>query len=168
MSFHEKKAIILMLTGTIILVAYCTYAYQKYQLGVIGTNDMKFWSGIILLFIGIGIVAAIIIQIIFHIIHSIAVTVQERIRNGHRNEKEIQKTIESDMVPDEMNRLIELKSIKIGFIVVAIGFVTALVSQVLDYSSAVMLNILFLSFFAGSLSQGLAQLYFYRKGVKNA
>ncbi|MFD2657555.1 hypothetical protein [Gracilibacillus thailandensis] len=66
-----------------------------------------------------------------------------------------------------MNQLIELKSMRIAFIVVAIGFVTALLSQVLNYPSGVMLNIMFVSFLIGSLSGELTQLYFYRKGVNN-
>ncbi|WP_208590233.1 hypothetical protein [Gracilibacillus suaedae] len=167
MSYHEKRAIASMITWTLILLAYCTYTFRKYQLGVIATDDMKSWSSTILLFIGVGIVAAIIIQILFHILLSVAVTVQEKKRNGTCDDKEIQKTIESDMVTDEMNQLIELKSMRIAFIVVAIGFVTALLSQVLNYSSTVMLNIMFVSFLIGSLSGELTQLYFYRKGVNN-
>ncbi|XEC95086.1 hypothetical protein AB6A23_00385 [Paenibacillus tarimensis] len=167
MSYQEKRAIVSMVTGIFILGAYCVYAYGKYQSGKIATHDMKFWAGTMLMFIGIGIVAAITIQIIFHILLSVAVTVQEKTRNGQCDDKEIKKTIESEMVPDEMIKLIELKSMRIGFIVAGIGFVTALVSQVLDYSNAVMLNIMFVSFYAGSLFGGLTQLYFYRKGVKN-
>jgi uncharacterized protein YejL (UPF0352 family) len=97
----------------------------------------------------------------------VAVAVKEKTRNGKYDDKEIEKTIESEMITDEMDKLIELKSVRIGFIVVGIGFVTALVSQVLNNSSAVMLNIMFASFFAGSLIGSLTQLYFYRKGVNN-
>ena len=45
-----------------------------------------------------------------------------------------------------MDNLIELKSMRIGFIVVGIGFVAALVSLILNYSPAVMINIMFVSF----------------------
>jgi hypothetical protein len=167
MSYQEKRAIVSMLTGIFILGAYCTYSYGKYQSGAIATDDMKFWAGTMLMFIGIGIVAAIAIQIIFHILLSVAVTVQEKTRNGKYVSNEIEKTIESEMVTDEMNKLIELKSMRVGSIIVGVGFVTALVSQVLNDSSVIMLNIMFVSFFAGSLSDGFTQVYYYRKGVTN-
>lgn len=119
------------------------------------------------MFIGIGIAAAIAIQIVFHILLSVAIAVQEKVRNGNCDDKEIEKTIGAEMVTDEMDKLIELKSMRIGFSVAGIGFVAALVSLILNYSPAVMINIMFVSFSAGSLLEGFTQLYFYRKGVKN-
>ena len=167
MSYQEKRTIVSIITGLLILGAYCIYAYGKYQSGAIATDDMKFWAGTILIFMGIGIAATIVIQIIFHILLSIAIAVQEKVRNGKCDDKEINKTIEAEMVTDEMDKLIELKSMKIGFVVGGIGFVAALVSVVLNYTLPVMMNIMFLSFYVGSLLEGLAQLYFYRKGIKN-
>ncbi|WP_373233482.1 hypothetical protein [Cohnella sp.] len=167
MSYQEQRAIVSMITGLFIIGAYSIYAYGKVQSGAIAADDMKFWAGAMLMFIGIGIAAAIVIQIIFHILLSVAVAVQEKTRNGQCDDKEMQKTIESDMVTDERDKLIELKSARIGFIVVGIGFIAALASQVFNHSSAVMLNIMFGSFFAGSLIGSLAQFYFYRKGVSN-
>ncbi|NTW89170.1 MAG: hypothetical protein HGB26_08690 [Desulfobulbaceae bacterium] len=67
-----------------------------------------------------------------------------------------------------MGKLIELKSMQVGFLFAGIGFVAALLSLVLDYSPAVMLNIMFLSFSGGSLLEGFAQLYLFRKGVGHA
>jgi uncharacterized membrane protein YcjF (UPF0283 family) len=54
---------------------------------------------------------------------------------------------------------------RIGFVVAGIGFVAALVSLILGYSSAVMINIMFVAFSSGSLFDGITQLYYYRKGV---
>lgn len=167
MSYQEKRTFVSIITGVFILGAYCIYAYGKYQSGVIATDDMKFWAGTMLMFIGIGIAAAIVIQIVFHILLSIAIAVQEKVRNGKCDDKEIEKTIGAEMVTDEMDKLIELKSMRIGFIVAGIGFVAALVSLILNYAPAVMINIMFVSFSAGSLLEGFTQLYFYRKGVKN-
>lgn len=167
MSYHEKRAIVSMITWILILLAYCTYTFRQYQLGVIATDDMQSWSTTVLVFIGIGIVAGIIIQIIFHILLSVAATVHEKNRHGTYHNKEIQKTIESDMVTDEMNQLIELKSMRINFIIVGIGFVTALISQILNYSSSIMIHIIFISFIIGSLAGEWTQLYFYRKGLNN-
>lgn len=162
MSYQEKRTIVSTLTGILVLAAYCIYAAGKPQ------SDLKSWAIAILIFIGIGIVASIIIQIVFHILLSVSIAVQKTIRNEAVQDKEIEKSINAEMVEDEMGKLIELKSTRIGFIFAGIGFVAALFSLVLNYSPVVMLNILFISFSAGSIFEGFAQLYFYRKGVVHA
>jgi hypothetical protein len=167
MSYQEKRTIVSIITGIIILAAYCIYAYGNYQSGAIAPDDMKAWSGIILVFIGIGVASAIVIQIIFHILLSIAIAIQEKVRNGKCDDKEIEKTIDAEMVTDEMDKLIELKSMRVGFITVGIGFVTALATQLLNYPPAVLLSVMFIAFSAGSLLEGLTQIYFYRRGIKN-
>jgi hypothetical protein len=167
MSYQEKRTITSIVTGALVLGAYCIYAFGKVQSGAVIQGDLKFWASTMLFFIGIGIVAGIVIQIVFHILLSISIAVKEQIRNGHVDDKEIEKTIGADMVEDEMDKLIELKSNRIGFIFAGIGFVAALVSQVFNYSPVVMLNIMFISFSAGSMFEGFAQLYYYRKGIRH-
>lgn len=152
-------------TGMLIFGAYCTYAYVNFQSGRTATEDMNFWAGTMLWFTGIGIVAAIVIQIIFHIVLSVSVAVQEKTQNRECKDEDIESIIQSEMITDEMDRLIELKSVRWGFMVVGVGFVIALVSQVVSHSSVVMLNILFGSFFVGSMIGSLSQLYYYKKGV---
>ena len=167
MSYQEKRIIVSIITGVFILVAYCTYVYGKYQAGAIAADDLKFWAATILIFIGIGIVASIVIQIIFHISLSIAIAVKNEMKNGKCDEKVVEKTIELEMVEDEMDKLIGLKSLKVGFAIAGVGFIAAMGSLVLNFSSAVMINIIFLSFSVGSMIEGFTQLYFYRRGVKN-
>ena len=167
MSYQEKRTIVSISTGILILAAYCIYAFGKYQSGAIAADDMKAWAGIMLVFIGIGVISAIVIQIVFHILLSITIAVQERVRTGRCDNKEIEKTIGAEMVTDEMDKLIELKSMRVGFIIAGIGFITALVTQLLNYPPAVLLNVAFISFSAGSLLEGLAQIYFYRRGIRN-
>lgn len=168
MSYQEKRTIVSTLTGILVLAAYCIYAVSKYQAGVLSLGDLKPWATTILIFIGIGIAASIVIQIVFHILLSVSIAVQKTIRNEDCKDKEIEKSINAEMVEDEMGKLIELKSTRIGFFFAGIGFIAALLSLVLDYSPVVMLNILFVSFSAGSVFEGFAQLYFYRKGVVHA
>ncbi|MCU6712123.1 hypothetical protein M6D81_25825 [Paenibacillus sp. J5C_2022] len=167
MSYQEQRSIATMITALLITGAYGVYVYGKLQTGAIADDDMRFWAGTMLMFIGIGIVVAIAVQLIFHMLLSVAVAVREKTRNGKCDDNEMQKTIESEMVTDERDKLIELKAVKVGFIVVGIGFVAALASQVLHQSSAVMINIMFVSFFAGSMVGSLTQFYLYRKGVTN-
>lgn len=167
MSYQEKRTIVSTLTGFVILAAYCIFAYRKQQSGVIAEGDLKFWAGSMLMFVGIGIVASIIIQIVFHILMSISIAVKKTIRNESCAGTEIDKIMNSEMVEDEMDRLIGLKAMRVSFAIAGIGFMAGLGALLLDYSAAVMLNILFIAFSAGSLTEGISQLYYYRKGVTN-
>jgi len=167
MSYQEKKTIVSMVTGIIILTAYCTYTYERFRSGMIAPGDVKYWAEAMLIFIGIGIAASIVIQIIFHILLSMAITVKEQFKNNSCNEADIDRIIKVEMVEDEMDKLIGLKSMRIGFAIAGVGFVAALAALVLGWSTVVMLNIMFISFSAGSLVEGFAQLYFYRRGIIN-
>lgn len=167
MSYQEKKAITSIFTGILVLAAYCIYAFGQYRSGVVAQGDLKFWATTMLIFIGIGVAASIVIQIIFHILLSISIAVKKELKGEKTDDKEIEKSINSEMVEDEMDKLIDLKSTRVGFVIAGIGFVAALVSLVLNYSPAVMINILYISFALGSVLEGFAQLYFYRRGVKN-
>jgi hypothetical protein len=81
------------------------------------------------------------------------------------DDKDIERSIQVEMVEDEMDKLINQKSMMIGFAIAGFGFVAGLVSLVLNYSPMVMLNIVFISFSAGSELEGFVQLYFYRRGI---
>jgi hypothetical protein len=167
MSYQEKRTIVSIITGVIILAAYIIYSYGRYQTGTISSDDLKVWAGIILIFIGIGVISTIIIQIIFHILLSISIAIQENMKTGKCDDKEIEKTINAQMLTDEMDKLIELKSMKVGFVIAGIGFVIALTTQLLNYPAAVLLNVMFISFSVGSIFEGLTQIYYYRRGIKN-
>lgn len=167
MFYKVKRTIVSILTGVLLMAAYWIYAINKVQSGTVAADDLKFWATTMLIFIGIGIVAVIIIQIIFHILLSIALAVKQQVQTGKSDDKEIEKALELDMVEDEMDKLIELKSMRVGFVIAGIGLVAALVSLVLNFSPAVMINIIFASFYIGSLIEGITQLYYYKKGIKN-
>ncbi|MDW7739254.1 MAG: hypothetical protein SCJ97_04260 [Bacillota bacterium] len=167
MTYQVNKTITNIVSGAAVLIAYCVYAFGRYQAGLLAADDLRAWAITMLVFIGIGVAAAIVIQIAFHILFSIAIAIRENLKNGTVDDKEVEKTIELEMVEDEMDKLIELKSLRVGFIVAGIGFVAALISLVLYHPPVVMINILFLSFSIGSLLEGFTQLYFYRKGVTN-
>ena len=165
MSYQEKRTLSNIFTGIVILAAYCIYAYGQYQSGAAAPDDLKFWAILMLKFIAFGVVAAIVIQIVFHILLSVGVAVKKTIQDGQADDKEIEREIKAEMVEDEMDKLISLKASMVGFIIAGIGFASGLISLAFDYPPFVMLNILFISFSAGSLIEGFVQLYFYRKGV---
>ena len=166
MSYHEKRNVVSIITGALILAAYCIYAFGRSSSGAVAQGDLKFWAGTILIFIGIGIAATIVIQIVFHILLSISVAISKKIQDETFDDKEIEKSINMEMVEDEMDKLIDLKSTRIGFFFAGAGFIAALTSVVLNYSPVVMLNILFISFSVGSLLEGFTQIYYYRRGIQ--
>jgi hypothetical protein len=168
MSYPVKRTITNILSGIAILTAYCITAWGSYRSGEIATDNLRAWAGLILTFIGIGIVATIIIQIVFHILLSISVAVSKKIQNEKFDDKEIEKQIGAEMIEDEMDRLIELKSLRVGAFVAGLGFVAGLVSLLLNHPPALMLNIFFLSFLGGSILEGFAQLFLYVRGVSHA
>jgi hypothetical protein len=167
MSYKVKSTIVSMVSGVLLMVAYVIYAAGKVNSGAATLDDMKFWAATILVFIGIGVAAIIVIQIVFHILLAIGKAVQEQVKNGKVDDREIGKSLELDMVEDEMDKLISLKSMRIAYAVCGIGFVAAMISLVMNQPAAVMLNILFGSFYIGSLIEGFTQMFYYGRGIKN-
>jgi len=165
MSYSEKRSIVSIFAGIAVLVSYCIYVYGKMNAGDAAPSDLKFWAGAMLLFIIIGIVANIVIQIVFHILLSMSIAIREEVKNGHSDDKEVEKKIAAEIIEDEMDKLIELKSLRVGFGVAGAGFVTALIFAYLGYPVNVMMNIMFFSFSGGSIIEGFSQIFFYRKGV---
>ena len=161
MSIKEKRTLVSIFTGLLVLTGYCIYAFGQTP----APEDLKFWARTILIFIGVGVGASIVIQIVFHILMSIGIAVKKKVLDQNCDDKEIEKTIGVEMVEDEMDKLIEMKSMRVGFFIAGFGFIAALVSVLLNYSAVVMLNILFLSFNVGSLIEGFTQLYYYKRGV---
>lgn len=168
MSYAEKRTIVSILTGSALIAAYSFYAFGRVQSGAASMDDLRFWATTILIFIGIGIAASIVIQIVFHILLSIGIAVSKKIQDQSIDDQSIEKSIGAEMVEDEMNRLIELKAMRVGVVMTGIGFVGGVVLLALGYSPAVMLNVLFYSMGGGSLLEGFAQLYYYRRGVVHA
>ncbi len=164
MSYQETRTGASIFSGVLILAAYCIYAFNPARLAALPAGDLKPWASTMLIFIAIGIGVTIVIQILFHIIFSVSMFVSSKIQNQQSDDKEIERSINREMVEDERDKQIELKSMRIGFAIAGIGFICALLALAFNYSPVVMLNILYLSFYAGSLMEGAGQLYYYRRG----
>lgn len=161
MSYQEKKTVTTIFTTLLVLGAYCLYAFGAHGPAATAPDSLKAWAGAMLIFVGVSIVATIVIQIVFHILLSVSIAVKESV---HGN-KDVDKAIKADMVEDERDKHIELKADKVGYILGGMGFLLGLIALLLDYSAVVMINILYFSFTAGSLAESIARLVFYRKGA---
>ncbi|MBP6961321.1 MAG: hypothetical protein KBC39_08015 [Thermotogae bacterium] len=163
MSYQEKRTLVNILSGVPVFIAYGIYVFVRIRSGSAEPNDLRFWGITMLTFIGIGVASGIILQILFHIGLSISIA----IKTGDGKEREVERDIEATIVEDEMDKLIELKSLKLGFSITGTGFVIALIYLAFSGSAAGMLNIMFFSFGIGSISEGFLSLRYYRKGLKN-
>lgn len=148
MSYREKENIINIFSGLLIAGIYSWIIYQKHLAGQFDlTTDFKSWGTIFLIFIGLSVIARIVIYIVFHIINAIAT-----------REEDIPKE-------DERDKLIKLKATRnshhafsfcfmIGFILLAVGMPV--------YG-------MFIAFLAGGLVSEIvdngSQMYYYRKGI---
>lgn len=165
MSYQEKRTIVTMAMTVLILVVYGIYSFNQYQAGVLSLDDLRPWAVTILVFIGISIVVMIAIQIIFHILLSISIAVSKKVQDMDCDDHEIEKSINAEMVEDEMDKVIGLKSSRVGFICAGVGFIAGLISLLLNYPPVIMLNIMFLCMWSSSLFSGITQLVYYRRGV---
>ncbi len=163
MTYQTKKTITSLVASLIILVSYCLSIYNHYKAGNIIENDLQYWAKQMVTYIVVGVIVTIVLHIVFHIYLSINLAIKEQ----SKDDKEINRKLELEMIEDEMDKLIELKSMRVGYIVVSVGFVSSLVYLAFGGNIVVVLNIMYLSFFVGSLSEGLSNLYFYFKGVRN-
>ncbi len=172
MNYHEKKTIVTSIVGLAVSISYFIFAIIKYNESSPESLTLKFWAARILIFIGIGVVAIIVVLILFNIFYSIYLAYKLKTEDPKLSDKEIENQIsqivKTNTLEDEMAKLIELKSMRIGFAFAGFGFVLALVSLLLDFSPVIMLNILFLSFSLGSALEGFAQLYYYKRGINHA
>ena len=161
MSYQQKRTITSIITMVIVLAAYCLYTFPRFTV----EDPLRTWAIIMLIFIGITIVAAIIIQILFHIFFSVGISVKEAIRDHDVDDSRIDEAIQGEFVEDERDKLIALKSSRAGLYTSSFGLVAGLLALVFNASSVIMLNIFFCTFFLGSIAEGVAYLILYSKGV---
>lgn len=147
MSYREKENIINIFSGLLITTAFGWNIYQRHLEGNFDlTQDFSTWGKIFLIFIGVSIVARIIIYIIFNIINAIA-TRQEDIP-----------------IEDERDKLIKLKATRNSHYVFSGGFVLS----ILGLAIGMPIYWIFIAFvISGLLAEIIdngSQIYYYRKG----
>ena len=148
MNSKELRVIINIFSSSLIFLVYALIIYfKKIQGNLEIINDPAFWGKTFLLFIPIAIGAMIVIYIIFAIVKKIAT-----------NE-------DLDTKSDEMDKLIELRSLRVSHWSFTGGFMLAMGSQALGMDLWVMFVVMVGSGFLGSIAEGLTQLYYYKRGI---
>lgn len=147
MSYHERRAIVSLLSSIGINAVYTAVMLQQHPQGDAYSIDVfRFWGRFFLILIAVSIVAQIVIQIAFTIFNTIAT------REGDPS------------ITDERDRSIELKAARNSLYAFSIGFALAMGSLVIDLPPAAMFLILLA---VGTLSEvvfDVSQFYFYRRG----
>ena len=158
MSYNSKRTITSMTAGCITVIAYIIYALSRHSPA---PDDLKGWAVTMLVFIGIGVAAVILVQIVFHIVFAAAVAAKER----GRDDKTVERIIASAVLEDERDKLIGLKSSHIAYVFAGLGFLAALISLAFGGPVLAALHIIFGATAVGSVVEGIASVYFYEKGV---
>ena len=148
MTYQEKQNVVNIFSALIITLIFAWMVWQRQQTGQLDLSEnFRQWGIVFLIFIGISIVARIIIQIIFHIGNAIAT----------REEK----------VPaeDERDKLVKLKAIRNSYYAFTSGFILTVVGLALGMP-VYWIFIAFVGFgmIAEIIDNG-SQIYYYRKGV---
>jgi hypothetical protein len=148
MTYQEKQNVVNIFSALIITVIYAWLVWQRQQQGQFDlTEDFRQWGIVFLIFIGISIVARIIIQIIFHIGNAIA-TREEKIP-----------------AEDERDKLVKLKAIRNSYYAFTGGFVVSVMGLALGMP-VYWIFIAFVGFgMIAEIVDNGSQIYYYRKGV---
>jgi uncharacterized membrane protein len=148
MTYQEKQNVVNIFSGLLITLLYAYIVYQRHLQGRFDlTEDFHKWGVIFLVFIGVSVVARIIIQIIFHIINAIAT----------REDK--------TPVEDERDKLVKLKAIRNSYYVFTGGFVISVVALALGMPVYGIFIVFVSSGLLAEIMDNGSQIYYYRKGV---
>lgn len=148
MSYQEKKNIVNIFSAMLITAIYAWIIYQKHLAGTINLReDFTSWGMIFLIFIGVSIVARIVIYIIFHIINAIA-------------------TRETDTpLEDERDKMVKLMSTRNSYYTFSVCVMSGFVLLAFGMPVYGMFIAFVISGLVSEIVENGSQIYYYRKGL---
>ena len=148
MTYQEKQSIVNIFSGLLITSIYAAIIFKKHNSGAFDlTQDFQTWGIVFLIFIGVSIVARIIIYIIFHILNAIA-TREEKIP-----------------VTDERDKLIKLKSTRNSYFTFAMTFAAGFFALALGMAVYGIFIVFIIGGLVSEIVENSSQLYYHRKGI---
>jgi len=160
MTLKSKRNMVSLAAGFASFLAYLIFSLGK---NAPATEDLKGWAVVMLIFIGISVAVQITAQVMFHILFAIGVAVKE----GDKNEEKIKKIVTAETKEDEMDKRINLKSSRMGYVFAGLGFVAALFSLALGAAALIALHIILGACFIAAAAEGITAVFLYEKGVRN-
>ncbi len=149
MTYQEKSVIASLVTTFVIFSIYFVKISEYCAAGRFETADgLSLLGKMILLLIVGGIVVSIIAHILIAIIYAIVTGGGE---------------IDSSMT-DERDKQIELKSVTLSYYVFGAGFILSMIAMATGIQAVPVFNMIIISLACASVFEGLARLYFYRRG----
>jgi len=150
MSYQGKNITVSLISFTVILGFYSIRILQMIWFGSFNsTNVFRLW--------GIVIILSIVITIIATILTHIGSSIVQAVKTGEENP-------EVDDLEDERDKLIDLRGIKVTYIVFSMGIFLSMLTYVLGYSPLVMFSLLIFFGITGQISGDISRLVLYRKG----
>jgi len=147
MTYQEKQSAVMLMSNLVISGVYALLVYNRLMEIAPGSIELAFWGKAFLLFIPIQIVPRILVMIIFTIINKIL-------------------TDEDDPnLTDELDKLVELKSVRNSNYLFMLGYFLAMVAIALGAGTTILFGMLFAAMVGSGLFQEASQLYYYRRGV---
>jgi len=144
----EKQLLISNLSSLLLMILYSLYVYINYfREDPLLIHNTAFWAKAFLILIPILMGVQILLHIAMAIVYKI--TANEEIPT----------------ITDEMDRLIELKAMRVSHWVFIAGFILAMASQAMGMATWVMFPVLIGSMFMAGIIEGMLQIWFYMKGV---
>ena len=148
MTYQEKQNVVNIFSGLLITAIYSLIIYRKHLSGVINLKeDFDSWGVVFLIFIGVSIVARIVIYIIFHIINAIAT-------------RELETPVE-----DERDKLVKLKATRNSYYSFTVCFMCGFVLLAFGMPVYGMFIAFIISGLLAEIVENGSQIFYYRKGV---
>ena len=160
MAYNSKKNIIGMAAGAFSVAIYIVYVYTG---NAPAQEDIQAWAKLLLIFIAISVAVQIGIQILFHVGYAVGIAVKEHDKNGEKTKK----IVDASTIEDERDKLISLKTLRIGYTCAGIGLMAALFALACGASVVIVLHIIVGSSAAASFVEGCAGIFFHERGVRN-
>lgn len=150
MSYQEKENIVNIVSALLITPIYALIIYRMHLEGRFDlTEDFRQWGIIFLIFMGVSVVARIIIYIIFHIINAIATREQEM------------------PVKDERDKLIKLKATRNAHYTFFSIFMLSVISLAIGLPVYWIFVLFVVSSMMSEIVDNVSQIHYHRKGISN-
>ena len=144
----EIRILVSSLSALLITILYSLYVYHRYVAGNPEIlNSLRFWGKAMVFMAPVMIVAQIIIHIIYAIINKIVTDT------------------DIPVITDEMDKLIELKALRISHWIFVMGFFLSMILLATGAKLTVFFLMLIVVGFISSFAADMARIIYYRKGV---
>ena len=148
MTQHQKSAVAALIGTILVIVIYSAIVFPLYAQGRFdGPEGARAIGVAILLLIAGGIVVNIVANILFSILHAIAT-----------NEPK------PSFLVDERDKAIELRGLRLYFIVVGVAFVLSMGALALDQPLFLVFNLMVFGFSLGDIASNVLKLVIHRRG----